>query len=107
MNMKTTIFAKRIKVHDGKSFTIFVTTLERKSGEPQYMKVMYTGEDKNKNFDSDACPMVIEFDSEDANISKKSYADKNGEDRMSYTLWLKNYKVSDEKFVDHSLDDFI
>ena len=60
--MKTTIFAKRIKSHDGKSFTIFVTNLERKDGTQQYMKVMYTGKDKNKNFDSDACPMVIEFD---------------------------------------------
>lgn len=105
--MKTTVFAKRIKSHDGKSFTIFVTTLERKSGESQYMKVMYTGRDKNKSFDSDTCPLVIEFDREDANISSTSYTDKNGEERKSYTLWLKDYKASDEKFVDHSLDDFI
>ena len=105
--MKTTIFAKKIKSHDGKSFTIFVTNLERKDGTQQYMKVMYTGKDKNKNFDSDTCPLVIEFDREDANISKTAYTDKNGEDRLSYTLWLKNYKVSNEKFVDHSLDDFI
>ena len=105
--MKSTIFAKRIKSHDGKSFTIFVTTLERKSGSPQYMKVMYTGKDKNKGFDSDTCPLVIEFEREDVNISSTSYTDKNGEDRKSYTLWLKDYKVSDEKFVDHSLDDFI
>ena len=105
--MKATIFAKRIKSHDGKSFTIFVTTLERKSGESQYMKVMYTGKDKNKNFDSDACPMVIEFDRQGANISTTPFTDKNGEERKSYTLWLKDYRKLNEQFVDHSLDDFI
>ena len=105
--MKATIFAKRIKSHDGKSFTIFVTTLERKSGESQYMKVMYTGKDKNKNFDSDACPMVIEFDRQSANVSKTAYTDKNGEPRFTYTLWLKDYRRLNEQYVDHSLDDFI
>ena len=105
--MKTTIFAKRVKSHDGKSFVTFVTQLERKDGSRQYMKVMYTGKDKNKSFDSDACPLVIEFNREDANASTETYTDKSGEERKSYTLWLKDYQVSDEKFVDHSLDDFI
>ena len=105
--MKTTIFAKRIKSHDGKSFTIFVTNLERKDGTQQYMKVMYTGKDKNKSFDSDTCPLVIEFEREDANISTTPFADKNGEERKSYTLWLKDYRKLNEQFVDHSLDDFI
>ena len=105
--MKTTIFAKRVKTHDGKSFVTFVTQLERKDGSKQYMKVMYTGTDKNKSFDSNTCPLVIEFNREDANVSTETYTDKSGEERKSYTLWLKDYQVSDEKFVDHSLDDFI
>lgn len=105
--MKTTIFAKRIKSHDGKSFTIFVTNLERKDGTKQYMKVMYTGKDKNKNFDSDTCPMVIEFDRQSANVSKTSYKDRNGEERLTYTLWIKDYRKLNEMFVDHSLDDFV
>jgi hypothetical protein len=105
--MKTTVFAKRIKSHDGKSFTIFVTNLERKDGTQQYMKLMYTGKDKNKRFDSDACPMVIEFDRQSANVSTTTYTDKNGEERKSYTLWLKDYRRLNEQFVDHSLDDFI
>lgn len=105
--MKTAVFAKRIKSHDGKSFTIFVTHLERKDGTPQYMKVTYTGKDKNKNFDSDACPMIIEFDRQSANVSKTVYTDRNGEDRLTYTLWIKDYRRLNEQFVDHSLDDFI
>ena len=105
--MKTTIFAKRVKTHDGKTFVTIVTNLERKDGSRQYMRVMYSGKDKNKSFDSDACPLVIEFNREDANASTETYTDRAGEERKSYTLWLKDYKVSDEKFVDHSLDDFI
>ena len=105
--MKTTIFAKRVKSHDGKSFVVFVTHLERKDGSKQYMRVMYSGKDRNKAFDTDLCPLVIEFNREDANVSTEKYTDKSGEERKSYTLWVKDYKVSDEKFVDHSLDDFI
>lgn len=105
--MKTTIFAKRVKTHDGKSFVKFVTNLERKDGSKQYMRVMYSGKDRNKAFDTDICPLVVEFNREDANVSTEKYMDESGEERKSYTLWLKNYKVFDEKFVDHSLDDFI
>lgn len=105
--MKATIFAKRVKTHDGKSFVTFVTHLERKDGSKQYMRVMYYGEDRNKAFDTRICPLVIEFNREDANVSATAYTDKSGEERKSYTLWLKDYKVFDEKFVDHSLDDFI
>lgn len=105
--MKTTIFAKRVKTHDGKSFVTFVTNLERKDGSRQYMRVMYSGKDRNKLFDSVVCPLVIEFNREDANVSTETYTDKSGEERKSYILWVKDYKVSDNKFVDHSLDDFI
>lgn len=105
--MKTTIFAKRVKSHDGKSFVVFVTQLERKDGSKQYMRIMYSGKDRNKAFDTDICPLVIEFNREDANVSTRTYTDNSGEEHKSYTLWLKDYKVSDEKFVDHSLDDFI
>lgn len=105
--MKTTIFAKRVKSHDGKSFVTFVTQLERRDGSRQYMRVMYSGKDRTKVFDTDICPLVIEFNREDANVSAETYTDKSGEERKSYTLWVKDYKVFDEKFVDHSLDDFI
>lgn len=105
--MKTTVFAKKVKTNDGKSFFTFVTSLKKKDGTKQYMKVMYSGDDKNKKFDSEDCPVVIEFDRDKANISTTTYTTKDGEERKSYTLWLKDYTVSEEKYVDHSLDDFI
>ena len=105
--MKATIFSKRIKMQNGKSFYINVTSLEKKDGTKQYMKVMYSGKDKNKNFDNEVCPLIIEFDRSNANVSTQTFTDRNGEIRKSYTLWIKDYTVSDEVFVDHSLDDFI
>lgn len=105
--MKTTIFAKKIKTNDGKTFFTYVTSLEKKDGSKQYMKVMYSGKDKNKSFDSENCPVIIEFDKANANISTTKYISRDGEDKKRYTLWLKDYQVSSEKYVDHSLDDFI
>lgn len=105
--MKTTVFAKKVKTNDGKSFFTFVTSLEKKDGSKQYMNVMYSGDDKNKKFDSEDCPVVIKFDRNNANISTTTYTTKDGEERKRYTLWLKDYTVSEEKFVDHSLDEFI
>ena len=105
--MKTIVFAKKVKTNDVKSFFTFVTSLEKKDGSKQYMNVMYSGDDKNKKFDSEDCPLVIEFDKANANISTTTYTSKDGEERKRYTLWLKDYTVSEEKYVDHSLDDFI
>lgn len=105
--MKTTVFAKKVKTNDGKTFFTYVTSLEKKDGSKQYMKVMYAGKDKNKSFDSDNCPLVIEFDKANANVGSTTYTTKEGEERKRYTLWLKDYTISSEKYVDHSLDDFI
>ena len=105
--MKTTVFAKKVKTNDGKSFFTFVTSLDKKDGSKQYMNVMYSGDDKNKKFDSEDCPVVIEFDKNRANVSCKSGTTKDGKEWKHYTLWLKDYTVSEEKYVDHSLDDFI
>lgn len=105
--MKTTIFAKRVKTREGKSFTKFVTSLEHKDGTRQYMNAMYSGDDKNKKFDPADCPMVIEFERDKANVSTQTYIDKNGDVRKNYTLWIKDYRQTDEKYVDNSLDDYI
>ena len=105
--MKTTVFAKRIKTKDGKSFIEFVTSLERKDGTKQYMRTMYSGKDRNKEFNADECPMIIEFDRSNANVSTKTYVSKTGEKRENYTLWIKDYNRTNETYVDRTLDDFI
>lgn len=106
--MKVTIFSKKVKTNDGRSFNVFVSSLPKKDGTSQYVTVKYSGQDKNKEFDSNKCPFIIEVDKSDAHMSSKSFTDKTtGEIRKNYTLWIKDYKESDEVYVDHSLDDFI
>lgn len=106
--MKITVFSRKSKTHDGRTFNVFVSSLTKNDGTSQYVTVRYSGKDKNKEFDSARCPFIIEFKKEDANLSGKSYEDKKtGEKRKNYTLWIKDYKESDEVYVDHSLDDFI
>lgn len=106
--MKITLFSRRAKTSDGRVFCVFVSSLTKNDGTSQYVTVRYSGKDKNKEFDSAKCPYIIEFDKEDGNLSSKSFEDKKtGEKRKNFTLWIKDYKESDEVYVDHSLDDFI
>lgn len=106
--MKITVFSRRAKTNDGRTFSVFVSSLNKNDGTSQYVTVRYSGKDKNKDFDPAKCPYIIEFKKEDANLSSKSFEDKKtGEKRKNFTLWIKDYTVSEEKFVDHSLDDFI
>lgn len=106
--MKITVFSRKSKTHDGRIFNVFVSSLAKNDGTSQYVTVRYSGKDKNKEFDSSKCPFIIEFKKENANLSGKSFVDKKtGEKRKNYTLWIKDYKESDEAYVDHSLDDFI
>lgn len=106
--MKITVFSRKAKTNDGRTFNVFVSSLNKNDGTSQYVTVRYSGKDKNKEFDSAKCPYIIEFKKEDANLSSNSFEDKKtGEKRKNFTLWIKDYTVSEEKFVDHSLDDFI
>ena len=106
--MKITVFSRKAKTNDGRTFNVFVSSLTKNDGTSQYVTVRYSGKDKNKEFDSAKCPYIIEFNKADANLASNSYEDKKtGEKRKNFTLWIKDYKESDEAYVDHSLDDFI
>lgn len=102
--MKITLFAKTAHTKEGKSFIRFIGRLTNKEGKEISMTVRTSG--KIPQFDEAKCPYIIEFDKQDANLQPHQYTDKDGNERTSYTLWLKAYKESSEKYVDHSLDDF-
>lgn len=102
--MKITLFAKTAHSRDGKAFIRYIGKLTRKDGTEISVVVRPTGD--IPQFVQSKCPYIIEFDKKDANLQSKKYTDKDGNERTSYTLWLKKYKESEEKFVDHSLDDF-
>lgn len=102
--MKITLFAKTAHSRDGKAFIRYIGKLTNKEGKEVTMTVRPSGD--IPQFVQSKCPYIIEFDKKDANLQSKKYTDKDGNERTSYTLWVKKYKESDEKFVDHSLDDF-
>lgn len=109
--MKLTLFSKTIRTREGKAYSNFVSTLTRKDGTKQYVTVKYSGEDSRLAFNAKKCPYIIEVEKGNANLTakKRNITDRTtGEVRevINYTLWVKDYKESTEKFVDHSLDDF-
>lgn len=102
--MKITLFAKTAHTKDGKAFIRYIGRMTNNAGKEVSMTVRVSG--KAPAFDQDKCPYIVEFDKKDANLQSHKYMDKDGNEKTSYTLWLKKYKESDEKYVDHSLDDF-
>ena len=102
--MKITLFAKTAHSRDGKPFIHYITSMKDKNGKEISMSVRTPSD--IPGFVQSKCPYIVEFNREDANLQARRYTDKNGNEKISYTLWLKAYKESDEKYVDHSLDDF-
>lgn len=100
-----TIFAKTAHTKEGKPFTRFIGRLKNKKGEDVTMTVR-----ANKGapqFDESKTPYNIEFDKGNANLQTRKYTDNDGNEKTSYTLWLREWKESSTPYIDHSLDDFI
>lgn len=103
MRREISIFAKKRKTTDGRSFYSYITTLPRKDGEHQTMTVKFKTEDVPK---PEHCPMNIIFEQDNANIARQTYnREDTGEPATSYTLWLNEWEPG-QKFVDHSFDEF-
>lgn len=105
--MKITLFRKVRNTKEGKKFDSFITKLTKKDGSETTVSVRFLGDPRDA-FDASLCPYIIIVDKKDANLSKRETMDENtGEMHTFYTLWVKKYTVSDEKYVDHSLDDYM
>lgn len=102
--MKITLFAKTAHTKEGKAFIRYIGRMTKKNGEE--ISVAVRTVNGIKPFEQGKCPCIIEFNKEDANLQAHKYTNKDGEEATSYTLWLNSYKESDEKYVDHSLDEF-
>lgn len=101
--MKFTIFAKKRTTKEGKPFTTYLTRLKRKDGAEECVQVRFTDGFAPNQAD---CPLNIDVCRESANLSKKKIPTEDGEEVVSKTLWIKEYDVSEEEYVDHSLDDY-
>lgn len=104
--MKTTIFASKKKTKTGKDFYTYFTRLTTVDGEEETVNVGFNEETARKPKPDD-CPLIIEFNREDANISTKQITLEDGRIFERKTLWIKAYDLSSEKYVDKSLDNYI
>lgn len=106
--MKTTVFVKNVKKHDGTTFKKYVTKLTKKDGSKLYTDVKFVqgviSDYTMKTGNMVTFPCVIEFD---GNLSSKFYKtdDSNGTTFTNYALWI-NKIISTEPFIDDSLNDF-
>ena len=99
--MKITVFSKKIIRHDGSNFTGYVTKLKKKDGSEIYCRVRFRGGRTAPR----ECPAIIEVEKDYANLVKTHY--KNDDKAYDiYTLWITDWIPTEEKYVDHSLDDF-
>ena len=99
--MKITVFSKKISKHDGSKFTGYVTKLKKKDGSEIYCRVRFhEGCSAPRE-----CPAIIDVRKDNANLIKRHYTNEDKEYDI-YTLWITNWNPTEEKYVDHSLDDF-
>lgn len=106
--MKALIFAQKKQTKEGKPFNTYLARLKKKDGEEITVEAKFREECGNPK--ADKCPMYIEYEKGDANLSEKkeTYTDEVGEEKevVRRRLWISKYTESEEKYVDHSLDEF-
>lgn len=102
--MMTAIFAKKKQKDNSVNFYVYLGRLRRKDGTELPVTIRFRdGVPKPKPLD---CPMYIEFDKKNANLSSRTYEDADsGELRTAWTLWLSDWAPG-PAYVDDSLDDF-
>ena len=101
--METTIFAKKRTTKEGKSFYTYLATLTKKNGEEVKCSVKFA---EGKDPKPTECPLNIIIKQEDANLSTKRGTKEDGTEWVSQTLWVKDYEVSQNVWVDDSLNEF-
>lgn len=101
--MEITVFAKRRNSKDGKTFYQYITTLTKKDGSTETMRVCFRNVDPPK---PDSCPRNIIVNRDNSNVALRHYTDPNtGELKSNRTLWVSVWGQGSE-YVDHSLDDY-
>lgn len=106
--MKVVIFAQKKKTKEGRVFFTYLATLTKKDGEEVKLEAKFREECGAP--DPKKCPLILDVEKTDVNISEKkeAYTDEVGEEKevIKKRLWISRWSESDEKFVDHSMDDF-
>lgn len=104
--MKVTVFAKKKTTQEGKTFYTYIgRMLNKKSGEEVSVQIKFKEDCGAPK--PDKCPCILEIPKEMANLSRQKYGEaEDGAPLYSHTLWVSEWHNTNEKFIDHSLDDF-
>ena len=106
--MKVLVFAKKRQTKDGKNFTAYVSKLTKKNGEEITAGVKFREECGAPK--AEECPCYIEINKMDANLATRKTEITTDEGEIKEieqkTLWVSAWKMSPDKYVDKSLDDF-
>ena len=106
--MNVVIFSQKKKTKENREFYTYLATLTKKDGSEDKLEAKFREECGAP--DPKKCPIIIEVDKSDVNISakKETYTDEVGDEKETIRrrLWISKWTESDEKFVDHSMDDY-
>lgn len=101
--MKLTIYGKTISAKNGNSFIKYTSRITDNAGKEYSVQVKF--KKGCTQITKDQLPCVIEVDKSECSLATEHYT-SNEEDRIAYTLWLSGYKLTDEKVIDRSMDNF-
>lgn len=108
--MKIALFGSEVS---GQNFNSYSTHLTKKDGTSVYCRVKFKKGCPVPDLKN--LPAYIIVKREDANLTERIARKKDtneiitsadGEVVINRTLWVSNWKFSDEKYIDHSLDDY-
>lgn len=107
--MKVLVFGKKRQTKEGKNFTAYVTKMTKKDGTEITASVKFREECGQPKLEETPC--YIEFDKTNGNMTHRNVEvtdNETGEIKeiTNHTLWISKWKMSNEKYVDKSLDDF-
>ena len=104
--MEISLFAKKRTTKEGKVFYQYLTTLTKKDGTTETVRVAFREVDGNTIPKAETCPRNIQFSKEHANLATTRYTDKDtGEIKERKTLWVTAWE-NGSPYVDTSLDEY-
>lgn len=108
--MKILVFAKNRLTKEGKPFNTYIAKLTKTDGSEVTAALKFREECGQPK--AAECPCYIDVDKKDANFNTKQIELKDeagnvtGEATQN-TLWIQKWTMNPEKYVDHSMDDFV
>lgn len=96
------VFKKERTTKEGKKFNAYLTRITNKE----------TGEEISASLkfeDGVSVPKdyPVRIDVINGSVSKRKYTDeKTNEEKVGFTVWVRDWKPSDEEYVDNSMDEW-